>query len=74
MKKVIRLTETELVRLVKKVISEQSMGGGFTPQFQAAELSKINSEDLVGKFLGSREKIETKAKLLYNPSNINNKI
>jgi hypothetical protein len=25
-----------------EVISEQSMGGGFTPQYQAAELSKIN--------------------------------
>ena len=58
----------------ERLLSEQSMGGGFTPQFQAAELSKINNEDLVGKFLASREKIETKAKLLYNPANINNKM
>jgi hypothetical protein len=48
----------------ERLLSEQSMGGGFTPQFQAAELSKINNEDLVGKFLASREKIETKAKIV----------
>jgi hypothetical protein len=46
-----------------EVLSEQSMGGGFTPQYQAAELSKINNNTPAqpsGLSQEQRNDIETK--------------
>ena len=58
-------------RLENRLLNEQSVIGA--PNYGMID-SGINNENLVGKFLDSREKIETKSKLLYNPENLNNKM
>jgi hypothetical protein len=41
------ITEEQYYRLILiNNINEQSMGGGFSPQFQSSELSKVNKEGL----------------------------
>ena len=70
MGKVVRLTESDLVRIVKRVIKEQSVIGA--PNYGVIDNGKTYDYNLLKDFLESREKIETKAKILYNPSNLDN--
>jgi hypothetical protein len=70
MGKVVKLTQSDLIRIVKKVISEQSVIGA--PNRGVVNNSNpINNHNLVTDFLKSREIIERRAKELYNPSNLN---
>jgi len=66
MGKVVKLTQSDLIRIVKMVISEQSVIGA--PNRGVVNNSNpINNHNLVTDFLESREIIERRAKELYNP-------